>query len=122
MPASTPTQLMGEGMPPQLANRLGGEPNVLTAAGTTQGTAAILKSRNTEISTGASATGVIPPTSALICEDYYLFCSTATSAVFYCPSGHTLNGTLNGSLTIAQNKAAIVWQYKKGFWASVLTA
>jgi hypothetical protein len=115
------TELTGLGVAPQLANLLGGQPNVLTCAGTTQGAGAKIKSKNTELSTGASAYVAVLPSGALYAP-YFVFTSSSTSAVVYPPTGQYLNGSQNGSLTVAQNKAATFWQYKKGYWASILTA
>lgn len=118
----SPVALMGHGMPPQLADLLGGEPNVLTCTGTAQGTAATVKSKNTELSAASSQTGAILPSASNVNSEFFFFCSSSTSAVVYVPSGHYLNGSQNAGLTIAQNKGAIIWQYKKGYWASILTA
>lgn len=119
-----PTQddLMGLGMAAQLSEVLGANPNVLTTTGTAQGTAALMKSRNQELLTAASQTGAILSTTAAIMRPHFIVNPTATTAVIYAPSGQTLGGTLNGSFNLAQNKAAIVWQYKKGFWTYVVLA
>jgi hypothetical protein len=119
MPMATTDALMGFGVPAQLASLLGGNPNVLTTTGTTVGAAAVLKSRNTELSTAASQTGAIPPTTAAVMEPYFITNPASTSAVLYVQSGHTLNGSLNGTKTLAQNSNTILWQYKKTFWVSI---
>ncbi len=118
----TATDLVGLGMPPQLANVLGNEPSAVTCAGTAQATATIAKSKNVELTAASSQDGAIVAADSLIGSAHYFFNSSATTAKVYCPVGATMNGSSNGSVSIAQNKGAFVWQYKKGAWASVLTA
>lgn len=122
MPEGTSDALMGLGMPAQLAALLGGNPSVLVCAGTTQGTAATVKTKNVELTAAGGATGVIPPAIFPVMENILFFNSSATTAVIYVPVGHTLNGSLNGTLNLLQNKAAYIYQYKPKFWASNLTA
>lgn len=122
MPVATDDALTGLGVPAQLAALLGAQPAVLTCTGTTQGTAAVIKSRGSELSTAASQTGAIPPSDAPIMTPFALTCSTATTAVLYVPSGHNLNGSLNSSVNVAQNKSIYFWQYKAKNWTYILTA
>lgn len=116
------TDLMGVGMPPHLAVELGNTSNALTCTGTALATAAAVKSTNTELVAASSQTGAAIQSTAKIGTPYYFFASASTSAVVYVPSGSYLNGVQNDSLTLAQNKAAIMWQYKLNRWASNLTA
>lgn len=122
MPQGTSDALMGFGMAAQLAATMGGNPSVLTTAGTAQGTAAVIKTKNVELLTAASQTGAIPPSVFPVMEEIMLVNPTATTGVVYVPSGHTLLGSLNGSFNLAQNKAAIMWQYKPKFWAYIVLA
>lgn len=122
MPEATADALMGLGMPAQLSTLIGANPHALTTTGTAQTTAAVLKSRNSELVTAGSQTGAIPPSTAGVMEPYFLMTSAATTGVVYVPVGHTLLGTLNGSFNLAQNKAAIFWQYKKSNWAYIVLA
>lgn len=118
----TSDALMGHGMPPHQALDLGGNPKSLTATGTTQGGAAKVLTKNTEILTSSSQTGVVIPAGAQVMNPYYFFNKNSDSAVIYAPVGDTLNGAASTTgLTLAQNKAAILYQYKKGAWASILT-
>ena len=114
--------LMGAGLPAQLSAVLGNDPNPVTCAGTTQGAATTVLTHNSELVTGASATGAILQSSALVGTPWYFYNSTATTAKVYAPSGHYMNGVLNSSVSIATTLGCFVWQYKKGYWASVLTA
>lgn len=120
----TREDLTGLGMAPELSNLLGNSPKLVTCAGTSQGTATAILTHNVELNAQSSQTGAILPSSAKIGTPYFLANGTtsATSGVVYVPVGHTLNGTLNNGLTLAANKAAIIWQYRTNFWASVLTA
>lgn len=122
MPIATADALTGIGFPGQQANLMGANPHALTTTGTAQGTAAILKSRNTELVTAASQTGAIPPSNAPVMEPYFIVNPTATAGVIYVPSGHSLNGSLNGSVSLAQNKQIIFYQYKRNNWTYNLTA
>lgn len=116
------TDLTGLGLAPQLAEALGNQSNLITCAGTTQGTATLIKTKLSELSAAGSQTGAILPATAKIGTPYYVNCSSSTSAVIYVPVGQALNGATNDSLTLAQNKAAILWQYKLNNWTKVLTA
>lgn len=119
---ATADDLVGVGTPPLQASLLSSNPNTLTCTGTSQATAAAIKSKNTELSPASSQTGAILPSGATVGGNYNMFNGQSTSAVIYCPVGHLLNGTSNNSLTLAQNKAAIMFQYKKSNWWSILTA
>lgn len=120
MPEATSDAFMGLGMPAQISAILGANPHNLTCAGTSQTTAAILKSRNTELTAAASQTGAVPPTTAGVMEPYFIVNSSSTAAVVYVPVGHTLNGTLNSSILsgtgLIQWRSVILYQYKPKFW------
>ena len=121
----TSDALMGFGMPSQQASQLGANPNALTTTGTSQTTAAVLKSRNTELVTAASQTGAIPPATAGVFDLYFITNQASTPAVVYVPVGHTLNGSLNGTVasgSLAQFKTVILYQYKSKNWTYILTA
>lgn len=120
----TADALMGLGMPAQAAEQLGGNPSARGAGiGTAQTGAKTVISKNTELTPTAGQTAYLLVNGTPFQE--YLFynsAATAVTALVFVPAGHTLNGSLNGSLSIAQNKAAVMWQYKPTFWASILTA
>jgi hypothetical protein len=121
MPEATADALTGLGMPAQLAVILGANPHSLTTILTAQATAAKVLSRNTELVTASGQTAARIPSGIGVMEPYFFFNKNADTALVFPPVGDTLNGTLNASVSIAQNKACIVYQYKKGFWASILT-
>ena len=125
------TALTGVGIPAQVANILGDVPAVLAAAGTTQGGAVQVLSNNTSINAQSSKTGVFLPTSTqatapdvFLYTPYYLNYSTlsAASPIIYVGVGGYLNGTLNGSVTIAAGQTVIAWQQSAGVYYSVKTA
>ncbi len=118
----TGDDLIGLGMPNMLAATLGNGPSVLTTTGTAQTTAATIKSHNVELTTAGSQTGAILPSTAKIGTLYYISNPTSTSGVVYVPVGHYLNGSQNAGLTVAQNKGAILWQYKASYWTSIINA
>lgn len=118
----TSDALTGLGLPPQLAEVLGGNPSKVTGVGTAQVGAGKGLTKNLEMSVAAGQTAVI--LKSVLMEPIYVFnaASTATAALVFPPVGHTMNGSLNASVSVAQNKGAILWQYKPTFWASVLSA
>ncbi len=118
----TSDALMGLGMPPHQAEQLGGNPQVANGTGTSQTGAGKILTKNVELNTSGGQTAVILPSDAPIMTPYYIFNPDATTGLVFVPSGDTLAGTLNGSVSVAQNKAAIIWQYKKDNWAYVLLA
>ena len=122
MPIASADDLTGLGMPAQLAELMGGNPSALTCVGTAQTGAAVVKSRNTELVTAGGATAAVLPTSAKIANPFFVTTQSATTGLLFVPSGHSVNGSLNGSISIAQGKAAIVWQYKKSNWCYVVLA
>jgi hypothetical protein len=122
MPASSDDNLVGFGMNPIQASMLGANPVAVAGVGTSQTGAATLKGKSCELTTSGGQTAFIIPAVRGMQEPQHVFTSSATTALVFVPVGHTLNGTLNGSLSVAQNKAAILWQYNKGFWASLLAA
>ncbi len=120
MPGSD--DLMGLGVPPLVADALGNDDLIVTCAGTSQATATLIRTTNSEFSAASSQTGAIMPTVAKVGTPYYTYTSSSTAAVVYPPVGHTLNGTVNLGLTLAQFKSAYFLQYRKGLWSANVTA
>lgn len=120
--SATTTALMGKGFPGEVANVIGCDYALVKGVGTAQVGAAVIPADNVELSATGGQTAVILPTNQVVAECAFLVNPSATTALVFVPVGHTLNGTLNGSLSIATNKAAIMYQYKNKFWASLLTA
>lgn len=116
-----PSDLMGVGLPPTLAAMLGNEPLAQTAAGSTQATATAIRSHLITM-TATGADGLILPSAASVGTPYFVFNSSGSTGLVYCPVGQTMNTTSNGSLSIATHKMAMFIQVSKGVWASILTA
>ena len=116
--------LMGVGMSGEQAELIGADYWLGTGKGTSQTGATIILAQNVEVSVSTGQTALVMPPNAYIMDDYWITnqSSTATTALIYVPSGHKLNGTLNASLSLAQFKSAIVWQYKYQNWTYLLTA
>lgn len=115
----TADDLMGLGMPPDMAAQLGNQPSNLTATGTTQATAALALTKNVYINAQASQTGVILNAGSKIGSPHYFANGTASaaSALIYAPTGHLLNGVASSTpLTLAQNRMATVLQIRLKEW------
>jgi len=118
---STPADLMGLGMAAGLANRIGNNPITVTTAGTSAGAATLMTgSRMFTLSTAGSQTGGILDSGFSIGAIVYVDCATATTGIVYPQTGGTING--GSSLSLAQNKSAILWKFSSTAWKSVLTA
>lgn len=122
MPVATCDDLMGLGVPAQLSDLMGANPNALTCVGTAQATAAVIKSRNTELVTAGGQTAAVLPSTAKISQPFFVTTQSATTGLVFVPSGHSVNGSSNGSISIPQAKAAIIWQYKRNNWCFVVLA
>jgi hypothetical protein len=98
----TSTDLMGFGAGPLLASLLGNDPQALTATGTTQATAASIRTTNVEVTTASSNTGVILPANAPVGTPFFVHCvSTSNLAVVYCPVGHALQAGTKATFSAA---------------------
>ncbi len=117
----TATDLMGLGMPGELAGILGNQPQALTATGTTIADASAITAHLVTM-TATGADGIKLPITAKVGTPYYILNSSASTGLVYCPTGHTMNTTSNGYVSVATHVAAICIQMSKGVWASILTA
>lgn len=121
MPEST--ALMGLGMPPELAARLGNDPNALTAAGNnSQANAATVVSHISTVTTAGTTNSIKFGVNAPVGTPFWVFNTTATALNVFCPLGANMNGSLNSSLSVAQNKLAVFIQTSKGNWAGIVAA
>ena len=116
--------LIGLGVSAELAKRIGFTPTTITTAGTSQTTATAVASQVKCIllNTASSQTGAVLSANLGQGEIVLASCATATTGLVYCPVGFTMNGTSNGSVSLAQNKAAIIWRTGATAFVSVLTA
>jgi len=95
----TKEDLMGFGMSPFAADDLGNTPQSLAGAGTTQATAAAIRSSLVLVTSSGGADRAILPSDAKIGSPYFVASLGATASIIYCPVGHTLNGVTNGAAT-----------------------
>lgn len=117
----TETALAGIGVPGELASMLGQEQATIAGVGTVQTGAAILKYQGAELTTSSGQTAFILTEQGLMTETYVVN-SSSTAALVYPPSGHYMNGTQNGSFSVAQWKPCTFIEYKKSYWAAQLSA
>jgi hypothetical protein len=120
---STSANLMGLGTVPALANMLGRNPTAVTCAGTASTTATLIQQKLSNLTAASSQTGAILPavgSGANLGDGWVVNTTSSTSAVLYPPSGATINGA--SSLTVAQNKTALVFYYSPTVLFSILTA
>ena len=123
---STIQDLMGLGMPGQLAGRLGN--NVTTAlagVGTAQTGAAAITNKVTSGTTAGGATAFVLPSSASIGSVWYFLNTSSTAALVFPPPG--VSGTINGgsadaSFSVAQNKPTIFVRISSVAWLANLSA
>ena len=87
----TSQDLMGLGVPGMLAEEIGNSPQSIAGAGTTQATAAAIRTQLALVTASGGATGAILPSDALIGSPYYVISVSGTPAVIYAPVGQTVN-------------------------------
>jgi len=99
--------LIGIGVPPAMAQGIGGQGATgLTAAGTTQGTALALVASNNQVTTTALNSGVILP-AVQGGEEVWVYNAGANSLAVYPPTGAAINsGAANASFAVATTKSA----------------
>ncbi len=118
--------LIGIGMPPEQAVRLGFSTlTTIAGAGTAQvgGTAIPVDVSNVLATTGASDTALVLPSGAELEVPYMVTNSSATTALVYPPSSGTINAaSANASVSIAQNLARIFIRKSSTRWISFLAA
>ncbi len=112
----TSLDLEGLGTAAQLAKKLGNDPQTVTGVGTGQNGGATIIDACVELVTAGGATAATIVSSWPVGSPIYVYNSTATSGVVFVPTGHYLNGSQNGSLTIATTLSTIFFQYKKNYW------
>lgn len=116
------TKLISLGMWGEIADQvcLGDVTTGLTAAGTTQADALAITADANIFGTVASGTGAvlaIPSAASIIVRN-----GGANALLVYAPVGGTMNGTSNGSLSIATTKNALFVSTDGVNWYSILSA
>lgn len=106
---STTLELMGLGMPPALAGRLGNTPATIAGVGTTQ-TGAALINVPVVVATAADASHVAFVLSNTLStgRPVWVFNTSGQTISIFPPSGGTINGgSANAAQTIVTNKSAV---------------
>jgi len=116
---SLATDLGGVGLPTEQAIRLGTDGvAAVSAAGTALSGATAITSRNNNITTASSQTGVILPSTAEFMNPYYGYVNSSTTGILY---PHSSSATINGGsagagVNIAQNKSFIAMRTSTLNW------
>ena len=102
------TNLMGGGLPAQLAADCGLTVVAVSGVGTAQTGGTILTGGNFYVLTTASSqTAFVLPANATIGTSLEAFCKTSTTALVFGAAGETVQGgSANASFSVAQNKSA----------------
>lgn len=117
------TDLMGLGMPGPLANLLGNATGTIAGVGTAQATAAILTSSMAKLTTGSGQTAFVFRSTTTISRLFFLYNSSATTALIFPPVGGTIVGqSQDASFSLAQNKSVIFWHFDTNTYVALLTA
>jgi hypothetical protein len=111
--------LMGFGMNPSLATLLGNNPQVITATGTTAGTAAKILSHLALVNAQSSQTGVILPSGAHLGTPFYVFGTGAVAPVVYPPTGGAINSAAASVTLSAAIAGAIFIRTSANQWYTV---
>lgn len=115
--------LTGSGIPGQAALQIVGVPQSITTAGTSQGTATLISTAFALLTTAASQTGAILPSSASgsqVGDEVVCWCLTSTSAVVYPAGSETINNA--SSITVAQYKMLFLKRVSTTAWGAIITA
>lgn len=114
--------LVGVGMPPQQAYRLGFTPVTVAGVGTSQSGAAAITTTATLGTTAGGATAFVLPADAELWTGYFFVNTSATAALLFPPTGGAINGgSTNASISVAQNQSVLLFRTSTNAWYSVLT-
>lgn len=117
------TSLVGLGMPVELASLIGNTPATIAGVGTSQAGAATLTSSMAQLTTGSGQTAFVFRGTSSITRLFFLFNTSATTALIYPQVGGTIQGqSQDAAFSIAQNKGAIFWHFSSLIWVPVLSA
>lgn len=116
--------LIGTGMAPEQASRLGlSVLTTISGVGTAQSGAAAINVNNVLATTAVGQTAFVLPANAELELPYSVTNSSATAALVFPPTGGTINaGAANASVSIAQNLARIFIRKSATRWISFLAA
>lgn len=107
---ATILDLMGLGMPPALAANLGNTPATVAGVGTAQSGAGVINKENsvTLLTTSGGATAFILPNLLSLGRPFYIWNTSATTALVYPPVGGNINGVgANTAISLIQETGGI---------------
>lgn len=117
--------LMGVGLPAEQSLRLGFNRGTLAGVGTAQaGGKAIPRDVNfVTATTDSGQTAFVLPSDAELLMPYMVYCSTATTALVFPPSGGDINAAgANNSVSVATTLARVFYKVSSTHWVSFLAA
>lgn len=115
--------LIGIGLPPAAAARLGFTASTKTGVGTAQAGAAALTGNLTTLTTSGGATAFVLPAAIAGAGPIIVWNPSATTALIYPPSGGAIQGgSTDAAFSVAQNKTAAFFKVSATAWAALLTA
>lgn len=121
MPASK--TLVGVGMPPAQASRIGHTVSTLAGVGTAQAGAAAISQNVTILTTAGGATAFVLPAAIAGAGPLYLYNSTSTSALVYPGSGKTFNGgSADAALTLPTLRSLTIIKTDATNWIAAFNA
>lgn len=117
------SDLVGLGMPGEVARLLGNIPATLAGAGTSQAAGTRISSSMAQLTTTGGATAFVLPSTASITRLFFLCNTSSTTALIYPQVGGTIQGaSQDAAFSLAQNKSVIIWHFSTLIWVPLLTA
>jgi hypothetical protein len=117
---SLKTDLMGVGVAPELAQRIGLDIATLAGIGTAQSGAAAIVAELTIGTTAGGATAFVLPSTAELAKPYIFVNSSATSALLFPPTSGAINGgSANASISIEQDGVVMLWRVSATAWRGI---
>lgn len=115
------SDLVGVGLPPEQAARLGLDIATLAGVGTSQSGAAAIAKPVTLGTTASSQTAFVLPSTAELLEEFEFHNTSATAALLFPPSGGAINGgSTNASISVAQNQCVRLRRVSTTAWRGTL--
>ncbi len=120
---SIAADLVGIGMVPEQALRLGFTNTPKAGVGTAQSGAAAINTNLITATTASGQTAFVLPSSAELMVPYIVVNTSSTTALVFPPSGGAINAaSADASVSIAQNLARVFYRVSSTRWISFLTA
>lgn len=117
--------LVGLGVPPALAARLGWDPKAITGVGTAQGgtSPVVFAGTVNRLTTAGGATACTIDSAFPVGQMAIVQTISATTGLLFPPtSGVINNGSANASFSVAQNKTALIYRYDATNFVVILSA